>query len=1332
MQYKYKVCKGQKVLALSTTLREAEDEARRVGGEVVAIGQKNPAGILNILEELDQGDRVKAKVAKAKAKAKAKPKAASEPVLLEYGQTLYMSLLENMLNGPLADLYNKYKKMSAEKIAAKYSIAQEARSILIEQGYAGSTGYYAEVLKPITFSTIKAAVQQALEKNLASISPKRIKKERVRIATTKAAVEKMSADKQAHEAADKFPLRPTGVKGPFEAPQDAEVSPPDKNYIATLLAPKCLAPVAYFHRNRDVYGYSPDLTRYYTRGYFDGSEESEAGYPRVHMSGLEDTYADTGKGIGPAAYMIMPIAAVAKFRSEGTVYSPEVRGGPRDYCYRTEEADRAWANLIKHGIAYQETESGSEYTSETFDVEDYFQAGEGVLDDWTDVEDVDPSYVTVTGTKEGGEMIIDVMTVRAVLMDQIALHIDDDLMNRIEREGSVNLQRDAISPPAASWAKIDMLHCTPDEVVQMVEFCSTHAGMEADDYLREVAGVIGTNPTYRKGTLDEMFSQKGIEIKTQNPRRKNPAAESWLARHQQADWDTPDANKQDTGKPEPKHPPKGKSKAKNPRKAKAKSKKRNPTKAASITNMPPDTPLGTRWTTTDLEDVLEAYYKPVVAQAKAAGATLTDLTLSVIHKLQMLGLVLSTQGAGGYWRTTLPEFHGRDLTQAVELVAADMGPRKPAAPKAAPAARHPKDSVVLPRGRYGWLSSLYNPLADKDMLAEWPNEHYPNSDDFVPVRDKLLEQNLLDGNLEAARELYLSDVIKAAQRAGIPLQNLPAWYKPAADQWVADPTYATAAAMARPKAAPAPAAAPDDYLRTLFPSKAAPAARATRVDELPDRVLQNLHRFFGTAVRGSDDAYDPDSSVDFHLAATVQRMFDQTPHDRSIAFLIYALESLGSEKAGRSTRSISYLEIYLALRLIGALTDDGEDLRPFGMCNFAKMRADAQSLPPSSNPVEYLKGAVLAEDRAKGRSIAKPSKPMRQRRTAADSAALFPKRCVGESYSYKIDKPQTPVVTIISPLCKQPMVVTSYVDSYSGKLKHWLSAPDKSVVYAGGYEGGDYEDKYIDGANYARQHMLPGVLSYNDRGKGCGPAAYMAGPFVARRRNAKFAGVWSEFGGRSEDAEAAWLNLIAHKTAEIRNERDRKETTLKLLPVMSYAARVSAGGVPSGYALAVQPTQANVTTIRSGDTVITLKHMLEIGFVLDMAPEVENTLPDVNRPFVPSPEIWKELDLSATDDASLEKMLKFCASRYAKHGGNIAEGDYLYAAALNVAENPSLLMHPEEAAEWAKTFAAKPKGSKAKPKASRAKKQNPASDLSAFLNDESWAEYGGVKNPRKR
>lgn len=45
--YRYQVCKGQKVLALSTTKREAEDEARRVGGHVEELPEKNPADEIN-------------------------------------------------------------------------------------------------------------------------------------------------------------------------------------------------------------------------------------------------------------------------------------------------------------------------------------------------------------------------------------------------------------------------------------------------------------------------------------------------------------------------------------------------------------------------------------------------------------------------------------------------------------------------------------------------------------------------------------------------------------------------------------------------------------------------------------------------------------------------------------------------------------------------------------------------------------------------------------------------------------------------------------------------------------------------------------------------------------------------------------------------------------------------------------------------------------------------------------------------------------------------------------------------------------------------------------
>lgn len=40
--YRYKVCKGQKVVAVSTTLHEAEAEAKRIGGIVLRVGVHNP------------------------------------------------------------------------------------------------------------------------------------------------------------------------------------------------------------------------------------------------------------------------------------------------------------------------------------------------------------------------------------------------------------------------------------------------------------------------------------------------------------------------------------------------------------------------------------------------------------------------------------------------------------------------------------------------------------------------------------------------------------------------------------------------------------------------------------------------------------------------------------------------------------------------------------------------------------------------------------------------------------------------------------------------------------------------------------------------------------------------------------------------------------------------------------------------------------------------------------------------------------------------------------------------------------------------------------------
>jgi hypothetical protein len=606
MQYKYKVCKGQKVLALSTTLREAEQEAQRVGGVVLAIGSKrrNPLDPTSTDTYVPQGAMVGTEffytfikeagipseqqmVAKmirlyhrlvskdylypgAKGfwevakdiPVKAFFDAAGEVGLLAHtgieppwremdkyvSSYSVMDLFNPTFSKNYLPLYQDYYKKSAGKIGDTMQVARMIMSALEQAGYlVGRAGDF-YTTQALPYSVVEKTIKKVLEDKLTEIGPKRIKKERVRVATEKAKAEQATADKQAHEGASKFPLRPVGedtAYGGVPQPADAAAVRPGEKYLVTMLAPKCFAPVAYYLIQKDINGYSPDLTLYYTRAYFDGSETTDDGIHRIHMSGLQNYNDDKGKGIGPLAYISTPFAAADKYQ-QAAVFSP--REDPNDkYTYRTKDAHRAWENLNNAGLVTEEYESGTEDVSERVDLYDYFEAGSGNLDEWDSLDDIDPRYATLYGTKgEGGEVVLDVLQLRTVLLERMTLHVDKDLYEEIARRRLL-LPGDngLISPPAETWADIDLLHCTPDEVERMVEFCSRHSGDDQAAYLREVAGVIGTNPTYRKGTLDNLLGKFGLEVKTQNPRRrKNPEAQNWVNKHKQAFWDAPDANKQ--------------------------------------------------------------------------------------------------------------------------------------------------------------------------------------------------------------------------------------------------------------------------------------------------------------------------------------------------------------------------------------------------------------------------------------------------------------------------------------------------------------------------------------------------------------------------------------------------------------------------------------------------------------------------------------------------------------------------------------------------------------------------------------------------------------------
>lgn len=358
-------------------------------------------------------------------------------------------------------------------------------------------------------------------------------------------------------------------------------------------------------------------------------------------------------------------------------------------------------------------------------------------------------------------------------------------------------------------------------------------------------------------------------------------------------------------------------------------------------------------------------------------------------------------------------------------------------------------------------------------------------------------------------------------------------------------------------------------------------------------------------------------------------------------------------------------------------------------------------------------------------------------RPAPDTSAYaFPKRCVGQPRNFGLDYR----FTLIAPLCKMPLRFGEYDTEY----KYYGYSPDKTRVYVGGYHG-TYDTRMFNGMSFMRQHMLPGVMNDKDFGKGVGPACYMAGPLRVATIDDSMAGTFSPVGGRSNDADAAWYNLVQHKTA-VQELINAREVTLKTYGLLDFAMKGEAGYYAKRPA-DVEPIrskklgqiQPDKLTVQAADAIydyIYRKHILSLGIIVHINPQYEQKILGgmfMNVPIVPPPGIWSELDLSQTDANSLGEFLHYCSSNFSKYG-NLTAGDYMRGALEALKQNPSSPMSDEEL----KTELAQYKPAKS---VIQRKKRNPevGADLSQetrllsdFLNDEDWGEGGSVQNPAPR
>jgi hypothetical protein len=153
--------------------------------------------------------------------------------------------------------------------------------------------------------------------------------------------------------------------------------------------------------------------------------------------------------------------------------------------------------------------------------------------------------------------------------------------------------------------------------------------------------------------------------------------------------------------------------------------------------------------------------------------------------------------------------------------------------------------------------------------------------------------------------------------------------------------------------------------------------------------------------------------------------------------------------------------------------------------------------------------------------------------------------------------------------------------------------------------------------------------------------------------------------------------------------------------------------------------------------VIYLDTILKLGIIVHMTPEEERKVVSslrsrnmsITTPFVPPPGSWRDFDVSnfGNDDNFLLECVDYCASKYQQFGGNVSPQEYKRAALTALRSNPSLL----PPVQWVdQQLAQLPTANPARP--SRSTSTAAAErKLSAFLNDPTWATYGGVENPRQ-
>lgn len=283
---------------------------------------------------------------------------------------------------------------------------------------------------------------------------------------------------------------------------------PARTYVGSIVAPKVMMPVSVYANadNDDRFRlFTPDRKLSVGAGYY--GDQGPGGCIRQHMlPGLEDK-SDIGTGLGTTLYVGGNMVVAAAIQNANRKFPWRIDASSE--CTfsvegdRSADAERAWANLVRHRLAVEdETEGDEEEIEESYDI-DYFVSERDIVNEAEErferEHDVPGSayveltdQVSVTGTRSES-ITANFMNWDTIKNSRLILHL-----------GPYFDDPDDFEPiPPGVFARIDWSH-TPDDL--FVKFARANAEGDLEDWILEAACLIGGI-----GGLDDL-SQRGTHL----------------------------------------------------------------------------------------------------------------------------------------------------------------------------------------------------------------------------------------------------------------------------------------------------------------------------------------------------------------------------------------------------------------------------------------------------------------------------------------------------------------------------------------------------------------------------------------------------------------------------------------------------------------------------------------------------------------------------------------------------------------------------------------------------------------------------------------------------